>query len=66
MQNIRMLFCHTEVAPYVYETIRSMGIFPRNFITTAKHVVVVEVIKYLEKYMSICLVLACEKEAIYM
>ena len=49
--------------------IRYMGIdFPRNFITTAKHVVVVEAIKYLEKYMTmrVCLILACEKEVIYM
>ena len=44
-----------------------MGIyFPRNFITTAKHVVAVEAIKYLGKNMTICLILACEKEAIYM
>ena len=49
--------------------IRYMGIyFPRNFITTAKHVVVVEAIKYLGKYMTIrvCLILAYEKVAIYM
>ena len=36
------------------------------FITTAKHVVVVETIKYLTKYMTICLILACEKAALYM
>ena len=42
---------------------RYMGIyFPRNFITTAKHVVVVEAVKYLGKYMTICLILACEKK----
>ena len=40
--------------------------FPRNFITSAKHVVVAESIKYMGKYMTICLILAGEKEAIYM
>ena len=54
------------MAPFTHETIRYMGMyFPRNFITTAKHVVVVEKIKYLGKYMTICLILAYEKEAIY-
>ena len=62
-----MLFCHIKVAPFAYETIRYIGIyFPRNFITTAKHGVVVEAIKYLGKYITICLILACEKEAICM
>ena len=48
--------------------LKYMGIYlPRNFITTAKHVVVDEAIKYFGKYMTIrvCLILACEKEAIY-
>ena len=59
-----MLFCHIKVAPFAHEKIRYMGIyFPRNFITTAKHVVMVEAIKCLIKYMTICLILACEKEA---
>ena len=35
-------------------------------ITSAKHIVVAEAIKYLGKYMVICLILACENEAIYM
>ena len=62
-----MLFCHIKVALFAHEKIRYMGIyFPRNFITTAKHVVMVEAIKCLGKYMTICLILACEKEAIYM
>ena len=56
-----MLFCHILVAPFAHENIRYMGIlFPRNFTT------IVESIKYLEKYMTICLILACEKEAIFM
>ena len=58
-----MLFCHISVAPFAHETIRY---FPRNFITMAENVIVVEAIKYLGKYMTICLILACEKEAIYM
>ena len=62
-----MLFCHIQVAPFAHEKIRYMGIyFHRNFITTAKYVVIVEAIKYLGKYMAICLILACEKEAICM
>ena len=62
-----MLFCHIQVAPFAHGKIRYIGIyFLRNYITTAKHVVIVEAIKYLEKYMTICLILACEKEAMYM
>ena len=63
-----MLFCHIYVAPFTHETIRYMGIyFPINFITTVKPVVVAEAIKYLRKYMTIlCLILAYQKEAIYM
>ena len=39
-----------------HEKIRYLGIyFHRNFITTAKHVVIVDAIKYLGKYMTICL-----------
>ena len=56
-------------ALFAHEKIRYLGIcFLRNFITnvTAKHVVIVEAIKYLDKNMTICLILACEKEAIYM
>ena len=55
-----------QVAPFAHEKIWYMGIyFHRNFITTAKYVVTVEAITQLEKYMTICLILACEKEAIY-
>ena len=40
-----------KVALFTHETFRYL---PRNFITTAKHVVVVETIKYLgKKYMTI-------------
>ena len=59
-----MLFCHIKVALFPYEKIRYFGIyFPRNFI---KHVMMVEAIKCSGKYMTICLIPACEKEAIYM
>ena len=41
-----------------------MGIyFPRILITTAKHVVKVEPIKYLGKYITICLILSCENRS---
>ena len=47
--------------------IRHIGIyFLRNFSITTKHVLIVEANKYLEKYMTVWLILACEKEAIYM
>ena len=62
-----MLFRNIHVAPLAHEKIRYMGMyFHRNIITTAKYVVMVEAIKYPGKYMAICLILACEKEAIYM
>ena len=58
-----MLFRNIQVASFAHENISYMGVyFPRNFITTAKHVVMVDAIKYLGKYMTF----ACEKEAIYM
>ena len=66
MQNIRMLFCHKYTAPFAHEMIRHMGIyFPRNSNTRAKHVAKVEPIKYLGKYMTICLIISYENEAIY-
>ena len=53
-------------APFAHDNIRYIGIyFSGNFITTAKHVVMVKAIKYLGKHMAICLILACEKEVIY-
>ena len=52
------------VAPFAYEKITYMGIyFLRKFITSAKHVVMVETVKYLVKFMTICLILACDKIA---
>ena len=57
----RLLFSHMKRSD------TCMGVyFHRNFITTVKHIVIVNAIKYLGKYMTICLILACEKEAIYM
>ena len=61
-----MLFCHTYIVPFAHERIKHMGIyFPRNFVTTAEHFVMVEPIKYLGRYMTKCLILSCGKEAIY-
>ena len=40
--------------------------FPRYLITTAKHAVKIEPIKYLGKYMPICLIIPCaEKSNLY-
>ena len=62
-----MLFCHIQVSPFAHEKIRYMGIyFHRNFITTGKDVVIVKAIKYPGKYMTVCLIIACETEAMYM
>ena len=60
------ILSHTDCSFRTY-WIRHMGIyFPRTFITTARHVVNVEPIKYLGNYMIICLILSCAKEAMYM
>ena len=49
-----MLFSHIKVALFAHEKIRYMSIyFLRNFITTTKHGLIDEEIKYLEKYMTI-------------
>ena len=40
--------------------------FPRYLIITAKHAVKTEPIKYLGKYMPICLILSCAEKATYM
>ena len=40
--------------------------FPRYLITTAKHAVKIEPIKYLDKYKPICLILPSAEKAIYM
>ena len=59
--------CHIQIAPFAHEKISYMDMYVHwNFMTTAKHVVLVEAIKCLGKYMTICLILSCEKEAIYM
>ena len=55
--------CHIQIAPFAHEKIRYMDMYVhRNFMTTAKHVVLVEAIKCLGKYMTICLILSCEKK----
>ena len=40
--------------------------FPRYLITTVKQAVKIEPIKYMGKYMPICLILPCAEKAIYM
>ena len=62
-----MLFCHIQMAPFAHERIRHFSMyFTRNVIITAKHVVTAEQIKYLGRYMSMCLIVSCAKEAIYL
>ena len=63
-----LLFYHIKAILFADDKIRYMGIyFPRCFITTAKHVLMVEAVEYREKYMNICLIILmwektiCEK-----
>ena len=54
-------------APFVHENIRFMSIdFPRNFFTTPKHLIMVDVTDCLGKYITTCIhiytILACEKK----
>ena len=52
------------MASFAHEMIRHMvKYFPRYLITTAKYVVKIEQIKYLRKYMLICLILPCAEKA---
>ena len=39
--------------------------FSRYLVTTAKHAVKIEPIKYLGKYMPVCLILQCAEKTIY-
>ena len=61
-----MLFCLLQIASFVHERIRHMvKYFPRYVITTSKHAVKIEPIKYMGKYMHICLIIPCaEKQSI--
>lgn len=53
-----LLFYHIKAILFADDKIRYMGIyFPRCFITTAKHVLMVEAVEYREKYMNICLII---------
>ena len=62
-----MLCCRLYIASFVHERIRHIvKYFSRYSITTAKHTVKIEPIKYLGKYMPVCLLLPCAEKAIYM
>ena len=61
MQNIKMLCCRLYIASFAHERIRHIvKYFSRYLITTAKHTVKIEPIKYLGKvhaclsYSSMC------------
>ena len=58
-----MLFCGLYIASFAHERIRHMvKYFPRYLIKTVK----TEPIKYLGKYMPICLIVPYAEKAIYM
>ena len=62
-----MQFCRLQIVSFAHERVRHMvKYFPRYLITTAKHAVKIEPIKYLKEYMSVCLILPCaEKNNLY-
>ena len=61
-----MLFCHIQIASVPHERIRQIGMnFPRYLIGSISTACFAIVIKYLGKYLTICLILSCAKETIY-
>ena len=61
-----MLFCHIYIASFPHERIKQIGLnFPRYLIGSILTACFAVVIKYLGKYLTICLILSCAKEAIY-
>ena len=60
-----MLFCHIYIGSF--ERIRHIDMyFPRYLLGSMLTAFFAVVIKYLGKYLTICLILSCAKEAIYM
>ena len=61
-----MLVCHIQIAFSAHGEMRQIGIyFPRYLIGSILTACFAVVIKYLGKYLTICLILSDAKEAIY-
>ena len=61
-----MLFCHIYIAFSAHGKMRQIGMyFPRYLIGSILTVCFAVVIKYLGKYLTICIILSYAKEAIY-
>ena len=62
-----MLFCHIYIGSFARERIKRIGMhFLRYLLGSILTAFFAIVIKYLGKYLTICLILSCAKEAIYM
>ena len=61
-----MLFCHIYIAFSAHGRIRQISMyFPRYLIGSILNAYFAVIVKYLGKYLTICLILSCAKEAIY-
>ena len=62
-----MLFCHIYIDSFAHGRIRQIGkYFPKYLLGSILTACFAVVIKCLGKYLTICLMLSCAKEAIYM
>ena len=62
-----MLFFHIYIGSFAHGRIRQIGkYFPRYLLGSILTACFAVVIRYLGKYLTICLILSCAKEAIYM
>ena len=62
-----MLFCHIYIGSFAHERIRQTGMyFPRYLLGSILTACFGVIIKYLGKYLTICLILSCAKQTIYM
>ena len=61
-----MLFCHISIAFSAHGIIRQIGMyFSRYLIGSILIASFAVIIKYLEKYLTMCQILSCVNEAIY-
>ena len=61
-----MLFCFKYIGSFAHGRIRQIGkYFPRYFLGSVLTACFAVVIKYLGKYLTICLIFSCAKKAIY-
>ena len=62
-----MLFCHIYIGSFAHERIRLIGMyFPRYLLGSILTACFGVIINYLGKYLTICLILSCAKQTIFM